>query len=135
MAITMTPAMTNQITGGDGQRYNIMIVPDKNCTVNQGLSSTRGGKMASVMYTSDGIGRERLLYPRLYTGDQWLDTTWDQALAIYGELVKKIIDKDGPSDVMFPAACSQTETVTLLRGSTMITLPRPTGSSGATTTI
>lgn len=101
MAITMTPAMTNQITGGDGQRYNIMIVPDKNCTVNQGLSSTRGGKMASVMYTSDGIGRERLLYPRLYTGDQWLDTTWDQALAIYGGLVKKIIDKDGPSDVMF----------------------------------
>ncbi|HEU0199768.1 MAG TPA: arsenite oxidase large subunit, partial [Burkholderiaceae bacterium] len=42
MALTMTPAMTNTITDADGKRYNIMIVPDKACTVNQGLSSTRG---------------------------------------------------------------------------------------------
>jgi len=44
MAVTLTPAMTNVITGRDGKRSNIMIVPDKQCSVNSGLSSTRGGK-------------------------------------------------------------------------------------------
>ncbi len=101
MSLIMTPAMTNVITGKDGRKSNIMILPDKNCSVNQGLSSTRGGRMASVMYTPDGVGKERLMYPRLYASDQWLDTTWDQALAIHGGLIKKILDSDSPSDVMY----------------------------------
>jgi arsenite oxidase large subunit len=101
MAIVMTPAMTNVISGKDGRDYNIMIVPDKACVVNQGLSSTRGGKMASYMYTPDGLSKERLLYPRVYLGDQWLDTSWPDALAVYGGLVKKILDQDGPSDIVF----------------------------------
>ena len=75
--------MTNVITDKDGRRYNIMIVPDKECSVNQGLSSTRGGQLATVMYTADGVGKERLETPRVYTGDQWVDTSWDDALAIY----------------------------------------------------
>ena len=99
----MTPAMTNAITDRDGKRYNIMIVPDKGCSVNQGLSSTRGGKMASYMYTAEGLTQKRLLYPRVYLGNQWLDTSWSNALAVYGGLVKKILDSDGPSDVMFSA--------------------------------
>jgi arsenite oxidase large subunit len=103
MATIMTPAMTNVVTDRDGKRYNIMIVPDKACSVNQGLSSTRGGKMASYMYTAEGLTQERLLYPRVYVGDQWLDTSWANALAVYGGLVKKILDSDGPSDVMFSA--------------------------------
>lgn len=101
MAVTLTPAMTNVITGRDGKRSNIMIVPDKQCSVNSGLSSTRGGKMATYMYTPDGITDERLLYPRLYASDQWLDTSWDNALAIYGGLIKKILDKDGPRSIMY----------------------------------
>jgi arsenite oxidase large subunit len=101
LAITLTPAMTNVVTDGDGRSYNVMIVPDKNCVVNQGLSSTRGGKMASYMYSADGMTRDRLLYPRVYLGDQWLDTSWDHALAVYGGLVKKILDSDGPNDVAF----------------------------------
>jgi arsenite oxidase large subunit len=101
MAITLTPAMTNVVTDGDGRSYNVMIVPDKSCVVNQGLSSTRGGKMASYMYSAEGLTKDRLLYPRVYLGDQWLDTSWDNALAVYGGLVKKILDNDGPNDVVF----------------------------------
>lgn len=52
LALTMTPAMTNVISDADGKRHNIMIVPDKTCAVNQGLSSTRGGQLAKVMYTA-----------------------------------------------------------------------------------
>lgn len=40
----LTPAMVNRIRDHDGQDYTIMIVPDKQCTVNQGLSSTREGR-------------------------------------------------------------------------------------------
>jgi arsenite oxidase large subunit len=101
MSVIMTPVMTNVITDSDGKRHNIMIVPDKGCDVNQGLSSTRGGKMASIMYTPDGIGKERLTAPRLYAGDQWLDTGWEQALAVYAGLIKKILDTDGPNEIMY----------------------------------
>lgn len=101
LAVTMTPAMTNVITDHDGKRHNIMILPDKNCSVNQGLSSTRGGQLAKAMYTSDGVGKARLMHPRVNTGDQWLDTTWDDALALYAGLTKKILDNDGPSELAF----------------------------------
>jgi arsenite oxidase large subunit len=101
MATTLTRAMTNTIADKNGKKWNIMIVPDKECVVNNGLSSTRGGKMASYMYSHDGIGRERLKHPRIRRGDQWLDTSWDQALALYAGLTKKILDSEGPSGVFF----------------------------------
>src|SRR5512133_3327241 len=92
LGIIMTKAMTNTITDKSGKRWNIMIAPDKACVVNSGLSSTRGGKMASYMYAHDGIGKERLKTPRIFRGDQWFDTGWDSALALYAGLTKKILD-------------------------------------------
>ena len=80
-----------------------MIVPDKQCAVNSGLSSTRGGKMASYMYTPDGITADRLQAPRMYLGDQWVDTDWDFALAVYAGLIKKVLDADGPKAIAFSA--------------------------------
>jgi arsenite oxidase large subunit len=101
LAVTMTKAMTNTITDRAGKRWNIMVVPDKACTVNSGLSSTRGGKMASYMYAHDGITQDRLKNPRINRGDQWLDTSWDNALALYAGLSKKILDTDGPSGLLY----------------------------------
>lgn len=100
-AVTLTPAMTNEITDKNGKHHKIMIVPDKACVVNSGLSSTRGGKMASYVYSPDGIGRERLKTPRIFRGDQWLDTGWDSAMALYAGLTKKILDNDGPNGLFF----------------------------------
>ncbi|MEJ1126420.1 arsenate reductase (azurin) large subunit [Variovorax sp. CCNWLW225] len=101
MAITMTPAMTNTITDRAGKRWNIMVVPDKECVVNSGLSSVRGGRMGSYMYSADGIGKDRLKTPRIFRGNEWLDTNWNEALAIYAGVTKKILDADGPSGLMF----------------------------------
>jgi arsenite oxidase large subunit len=103
MATIMTPAMTNVIEDHRGKRWNIMVVPDKQCAVNSGLSSTRGGKMASYMYTPDGITADRLQAPRFYLGDQWVDTDWDFALAVYAGLIKKVLDADGPKVIAFSA--------------------------------
>ena len=101
LAVTMTQAMTNTITDRGGKRWNIMVLPDKECTVNSGLSSTRGGKMASYMYSADGMAKDRLKNPRINRGDQWLDTSWTDALAIYAGLTKKILDADGPSGLLY----------------------------------
>jgi arsenite oxidase large subunit len=101
LAVVMTPAMQNTVTDQDGKRYNIMILPDKNCSVNQGLSSTRGGQLAQAMYTTHGVGKDRLKHPRVNLGDQWLDTSWDDALALYAGLAKKILDNDGPGQLAF----------------------------------
>lgn len=97
----MTPAMTNTIKDKDGSSHNIMIVPDKECVVNSGLSSTRGGSMATVMYTDDGPTKDRLKYPRINTGDDWVDTDWEQTMTVYAGLTKRILDKDGPDEIMF----------------------------------
>ncbi|WP_136416081.1 arsenate reductase (azurin) large subunit [Herbaspirillum sp. ST 5-3] len=101
LSIVMTPAMQNTVTDKDGKRSNIMIVPDKQCVVNQGLSSTRGGQMAKVMYNPSGVGKERLRSPRVYVADQWVDTSWEDALALYAGLTKKILDNDGPAALAF----------------------------------
>lgn len=102
MQITMTPAMVNRIKDNDGSEYNIMIVPDKECQVNKGLSSTRGGQMASIMYSENTpIGERRLKVPMLYTGDDWIETTWQQSMDIYAGLTKRILDEDGPEQLLF----------------------------------
>lgn len=101
LQLTMTPAMHNLITDADGRSYNIMILPDRHCVVNQGLSSTRGGQLASVMYRANGPTGNRLTYPRVFTGDDWVDTDWSRVLAIYGGVTKRILDTDGPDQIMF----------------------------------
>lgn len=101
LQLTMTPAMHNVVTDRDGRRRNIMILPDRECVVNQGLSSTRGGQLASVMYRAAGPTGNRLTHPRIFTGDDWVDTDWSRALAIYAGVTKRIFDTDGPDQIMF----------------------------------
>ncbi len=91
----------NVVTDKDGKRHNILIVPDKECVVNQGGGSVRGLHMASYLYADGTQTGERLKHPRLHTGDQWLDTDWEQALALYAGLTKKILDTKGPRELAF----------------------------------
>lgn len=95
--------MQNTIVDGDGRRKRVLIVPDRACEVNGGLSSTRGGKMASYLYAADGLTRERLKTPQLFAGGHWQDATWSNALQLYAGLVKKVLDQDGPRAILFSA--------------------------------
>ncbi|MFN2382044.1 MAG: arsenate reductase (azurin) large subunit [Guyparkeria sp.] len=97
----LTPNMVNTIQDRDGKRYNIMIVPDKECVVNQGQASTRGGMMAHLMYNGKGPSANRLTHPTVYQGANWRKTSWEQAMAIYAGLTKKILDEDGPDQIFF----------------------------------
>ena len=89
----------NVVTDKDGTRHNILIVPDKECVVNQGGGSVRGLHMASYMYADGSQTGERLKHPRIYTGDQWLESDWQQAVALYAGVTKKILDKSGPREL------------------------------------
>ena len=53
--------------------------------------------MATYMYNRDGVAKARCNPAPVYVGAQWVDTTWDDALAIYCGVAKKMLDKDGPS--------------------------------------
>jgi arsenite oxidase large subunit len=103
LGIIMTPPMHNVVTDRDGSRHHIMILPDKQCVVNQGLSSTRGGQMASVMFSGEGASRQRLRYPMVFTGDDWVETNWDHALLVYAGVTKRILDTSGPDQIAFNA--------------------------------
>jgi len=101
LATVMTPAMHTVVTDGDGHAYNVLLAPDKQCSVNQGLSSTRGGQMASIFYTPDGPAANRLRYPSVFTGDDRVDTNWEQAMAIYAGVAKRLLDEHGPDQILF----------------------------------
>ena len=100
-AVTFTTAMQNTITDADGSRHHIAILPDKSCTVNRGSASTRGGHLASNMYGDKHTGRNRLLYPKLNTGDQWVNTTWNEALEFYAHIVRLTLNNQGPEGLVF----------------------------------
>lgn len=98
---TMTQAMTSVIRDRDGAEHRVMIVPDKDCVVNQGQASTRGGQLASVLYGDTAVAAQRLLHPRLHTGDDWVDTPWDHASALYAAVAQRVLDTDGPDGLYF----------------------------------
>lgn len=103
LALSMRPSMTNVVTDKDGTRHHVMIVPDKQCVVNEGLFSARGGKMGEYMYNPTGITKDRMKHPQIYSGSVWMDTSWEESMAIYAGVTKRILDKHGPSEVMFSA--------------------------------
>jgi len=95
LALAMRESMTNTVTDHDGKRYNIMITPDKNCVVNKGQFSARGGRMGEYMYNAEGKTKHRLKEPQIKRSGEWVSTTWDEALAVYAGLTKKVLGNDG----------------------------------------
>jgi arsenite oxidase large subunit len=97
----LSTAQQNVVTDADGRRHRLLVVPDKGCVVNQGGGSVRGLHMASYLYAAGSPTGERLRHPRIHTGDQWLETDWGDALALYAGLTKKILDTKGPRELAF----------------------------------
>lgn len=100
----LSPTQQNVVMDKDRRRFNILVVPDKDCVVNEGGGSVRGLHMASYMYADGSQTGERMKHPRVHTGDQWLETDWEQALAIYAGVTKKILDAKGPRELAFDSA-------------------------------
>lgn len=95
----ISPAMHNVITERNGRKFNVVVLPDRDCVVNKGNHSVRGGTHADVLYAPDRPTADRLTAPLLYRGGHQLPTTWDDALTLGATIIKASLDKWGPDAI------------------------------------
>jgi arsenite oxidase large subunit len=99
MGTWISPNQHSVVTDRDGSRHNVVIIPDKACRVNDGLSSVRGGGLAQTLFAPDRPTRARLSAPLLDEGAGHVKTTWTDAVDLAGRIVKAVIDRWGPHAV------------------------------------
>jgi arsenite oxidase large subunit len=100
----ISPAMVTRAQVGGVDSY-IAVVPDKDCIVNKGDHSPRGGSNALTVYTTRPHPltnpTERHLHPQVRDtkGGPLRQVTWDEALDLIATKVKAALDKGGPSSI------------------------------------
>jgi len=99
LGIWASEQMVNTIKDRDGKEYNVMVIPDQNCVVNQGQNSARGGAMASTLFSASSPTRDRLKNPMVYGGGTLNSTSWDESMDLTARVLKKIMDNDGVDQV------------------------------------
>jgi arsenite oxidase large subunit len=89
----------------DGKDSYIAVVPDRDCIVNKGDHSPRGGTNALTIYTTRKHPltdpTERTLYPQVRDArNRKLDrVSWDEALDRIADKIKGALDNRGPSSI------------------------------------
>ncbi|MGB9873342.1 MAG: arsenate reductase (azurin) large subunit [Hydrogenobacter sp.] len=91
--------MHSIITKKDGRQYHLMIVPAKDSLINRGNYSIRGGTNAQATYSPTKPTRNRLHYPLVRVGDEFMAVSWDEAIDLIARVVKGVKDKWGPDSV------------------------------------
>jgi arsenite oxidase large subunit len=83
----------------------IAVIPDKDCVVNRGDHSPRGGTNALTVYTDREHPltkpSERLLTPQIRDekGGELRDASWDEALDLIADRLKETLDAASPSAI------------------------------------
>src|ERR687897_1608891 len=83
----------------------VAVVPDKDCVVNRGDHSPRGGTNALTVYTDREHPltkpSERLLVPQIREekGGDLRDASWDEALDLIADRLKETLDSKAPSAI------------------------------------
>jgi arsenite oxidase large subunit len=89
----------------DGKDSYIAVVPDKDCIVNKGDHSPRGGTNALTIYTRRRHPltnpTERLLHPQVRDtrGGKLRNVSWDEAVDRIADKIKGALDNRGPSSI------------------------------------
>ncbi len=95
----IAPSMHSVVKDSDGSSHNVVIVPDKACTVNDGIASVRGGGLAQTLYSEERATKARLTHPLLHDGDKQAPVSWDEAVDLGARVIKAVIDRWGPDAV------------------------------------
>ncbi|MEO1160169.1 MAG: arsenate reductase (azurin) large subunit, partial [Pseudomonadota bacterium] len=94
-----SPSMYN-IVKQDGNDVHLVIKPDKDCSVNGGLGSVRGARMAENRRSDvTGTQQQRLEQPMVWRYGTWQPTSWDDALDLVAQVTARFIDKDNENDL------------------------------------
>ncbi|MEM7777522.1 MAG: arsenate reductase (azurin) large subunit [Pseudomonadota bacterium] len=93
------PSMYN-VVKQNGEDVHLVIKPDKNCSVNSGLGSVRGARMAENRRSDvTGTQQQRLTDPLVWRYGIWQPTSWDDALDLVARVTARVIDKDKEDDL------------------------------------
>ena len=95
----VSPNQHTVVTDRDGSRHHVVILPDKECRVNDGMASVRGGGLARTLYAPDQPTRVRLSHPLLDQGQGLAKTSWNEAVDLGARVVKAVIDRWGADAV------------------------------------
>jgi len=94
-----SPSMYN-VVKQNGKDVHLVIKPDKECSVNSGLGSVRGARMAENRRSDKtGTQQQRLEEPMIWRYGTWQPTSWDDALDLVARVTAKVIDKDNEDDL------------------------------------
>ena len=97
------PAMYN-VVQQDGKSVHLVLKPDKNCEVNAGLNSVRGGRMGETRYSAQtGTMLGRLAKPLVWRYSQLMPTSWDDALSLVADVTRRVIEEWGEDGVVVSA--------------------------------
>ncbi|WP_370334643.1 arsenate reductase (azurin) large subunit [Parvularcula marina] len=94
-----SPAMYNLVKQ-DGRNVHLVVKPDRDCVVNGGLSSARGGRTAENRYsTARQTQQQRLTDPLVWRYGTWQPTGWDDALSLAADVTARIIAEHGEDEL------------------------------------
>ena len=97
------PSMYN-IVQQDGRPVHLVIKPDKDCVVNAGLNSVRGGRHGETRYSEQmGTMTDRLTHPLVWRYSQHMPTSWDDALSLVADVTRRVIEEWGEDGVIVSA--------------------------------
>ncbi|WP_096788043.1 arsenate reductase (azurin) large subunit [Rhodobacter sp. CZR27] len=93
------PSMYN-IVKQDGRDVHLVIKPDPECSVNGGLGSVRGARIAENRRSDiTGTQQQRLTEPMVWRYGTWQPTSWEDALDLVARVTARVIDKDNEDDL------------------------------------
>lgn len=95
----VSPAFHNVIRKKDGQDYHAVIMPDRECEVNRGDHSPRGGTNAQAIWSPYGPTHDRLAYPLLKVGGAQQPISWEAAIRILAETIGYTNETYGPESL------------------------------------
>lgn len=90
-----SPAMYNMVKQ-NGRDVHLVIKPDSGCSVNSGLGSIRGARMAEMSYsTVTGTQAQRLTEPQVWRYGGLNPTAWDDAVSLVAEVTRRVVEAQG----------------------------------------
>ncbi|WP_029010077.1 arsenate reductase (azurin) large subunit [Azospirillum halopraeferens] len=97
------PSMYN-VVKRDGKLVHLVIKPDKDCEVNAGLTSVRGGRMAETRVSEQtGTMTARLTSPMVWRYSQMMPTSWEDSLSLVADVTRRVIEEMGEDGVIVSA--------------------------------
>ncbi|MDI7863702.1 arsenate reductase (azurin) large subunit [Rhizobiaceae bacterium n13] len=98
-----SPSMYN-IVKQNGEDVHIVVKPDRECSVNSGLGSVRGARIAEMSYSeARNTQQQRLTDPLVWRYGQMQPTSWEDALDLVARVTAAVIKEKG-EDALYVSA-------------------------------